>query len=67
VSALRFFFTVTLDRPGLSRRFVLVSHPRKLPTVLNIEDVGRLTRERLANFTCQLVADWSTPSPPPLD
>ena len=28
VSALRFFFTVTLDRPDLSRRFVLVRHPR---------------------------------------
>jgi site-specific recombinase XerD len=37
VSALRFFFTVTLDRPDLSRRFVLVRHPRKLPTVLSVE------------------------------
>jgi site-specific recombinase XerD len=34
VSALRFFFTVTLDRPDLSRRFILVRYPRKLPTVL---------------------------------
>ena len=42
VSALRFFFTVTLDRPDLSRRFILVRHPRKLPTVLNVEEVGRL-------------------------
>ena len=42
VSALRFFFTVTLDRPDLSRRFVLVRHPRKLPTVLSVEEVGRL-------------------------
>ena len=42
VSALRFFFTVTLDRPDLSRRFVLVRHPRKLPTALNVEEVGRL-------------------------
>ena len=32
VSALRFFFTVTLDRPDLSRRLVVVRHPRKLPT-----------------------------------
>ena len=31
VSALRFFFTVTLDRPDLSRRFILVRYPRKLP------------------------------------
>jgi len=42
VSALRFFFTVTLDRPDLSRRLVLVRHPRRLPTVLSGEEVGRL-------------------------
>jgi integrase/recombinase XerD len=42
VSALRFFFTVTLDRPDLSRRFILVRYPRKLPTVLSVEEVGRL-------------------------
>src|ERR1700720_2416157 len=42
VSALRFFFTVTLDRPDLSRRLVLVRHPRKLPDVLSAEEVGRL-------------------------
>jgi hypothetical protein len=28
VSALRFFFTVTIDRPDLSRRLVLVRHER---------------------------------------
>lgn len=42
VSALRFFFTITLDRPDLSRRLVLVRHPRKLPDVLSVEEVGRL-------------------------
>src|SRR5471032_368467 len=42
VSALRFFFTVTLDRPDLWRRLVLVRHPRKLPAVLSVEQVGRL-------------------------
>ena len=42
VSALRFLFTVTLDRPDLSRRFVLVRPPRKLPAVLSVEEVGRL-------------------------
>src|SRR6201997_2989635 len=42
VSALRFFFTVTLDRPDLSRRLVLVRHTRKLPDVLSVEEVGRL-------------------------
>ena len=42
VSALRFFFTVTLDRPDLSRRLVLARYPLKLPAVLNVEEVGRL-------------------------
>ena len=42
VSALRFLFTVTLDRPDLSRRLVLVRYAQKLPTVLNVEEVGRL-------------------------
>jgi len=42
VSALRFFFTVTLDRADLSRRFVIVRYPQKLPTVLSVEEVGRL-------------------------
>jgi integrase/recombinase XerD len=44
VSALRFFFTVTLDRPDLSRRLVLARYPRKLPAVLSVEEVGRLLK-----------------------
>jgi integrase/recombinase XerD len=42
VSALRFFFTITLDRPDLSRRLVLVRYPRKLPDVLSVEEMARL-------------------------
>ena len=42
VSALRFFFTVTLDRPDLSRRLAIVHQPRKLPLVLSVEEVARL-------------------------
>ena len=42
VSGLRFLFTVTLDRPDLSRRFILVRYPRKLPAVLSVEEAGRL-------------------------
>ncbi len=34
VSALRFLFEVTLDRPDLSRKLVLAPRPRKLPDVL---------------------------------
>ena len=42
VSALRFLFTVTLDRPDLARRLTVVRQPRKLPLVLCVEEVARL-------------------------
>jgi integrase/recombinase XerD len=42
VSALRFLFGVTLDRPDLSRKLVLAPRPRKLPDVLSVEEVARL-------------------------
>ena len=42
VSALRFFFTHTLDRPDLARRLVRLAHPRKLPIVLSRDEVARL-------------------------
>jgi len=42
VSALRFFFTVTLDRPDASRHLTSVHQPRKLPVVLSPEEVARL-------------------------
>ncbi len=42
LSALRFFLTVMLNWPDLSRRFVIVPYSRRLPTVLNVEEVGRL-------------------------
>lgn len=42
VSALRFFFTRTLDRPDLTRKLHRVKHPRALPTVLSREEVTRM-------------------------
>jgi integrase/recombinase XerD len=42
VSALRFFFTQTIDRPDLARKLVRVAHPRNLPVVLSREEVARL-------------------------
>jgi integrase/recombinase XerD len=39
VSAVRFFFTVTLDRPDLARRLTVVRQPRRLPAVLSAEEV----------------------------
>jgi len=42
VSALRFFFVHTIERPDLARRLVRLNHPRPLPDVLSAEEVGRL-------------------------
>ena len=44
VSALRFFFTVTLDRPDLARRLRVVPQPRGIPAVLSVEEVTLLLR-----------------------
>jgi hypothetical protein len=43
VSALRFFFTHTIDRPDLTRRLVRVAQPRNLPVVLSRDEVARLS------------------------
>ncbi len=48
VSALRFFFTQTLDRPDLARKLARMRHVRKLPIVLSHDEVARL----LAATTC---------------
>jgi integrase/recombinase XerD len=42
VSALRFFFTVTLDRPDLARRLTVVRQARRLPSVLSVDEVALL-------------------------
>ena len=42
VAALRFFFTVTLERPDLVRYLTTVQEPRRAPVVLNQEEVARL-------------------------
>src|SRR5688500_1937202 len=42
VSALRFLFTVTLDRPDLARRLTVVRQPRRLPPVLSVEEITLL-------------------------
>ena len=54
VSALRFLFTVTLERPDLSRRLVLAARHRKLPDVLSVEEVGADARTPAgARYTSQ--------------
>ena len=42
VSALRFFFRVTLRRPEIERWTQLVREPRKLPVILSPEEVAQL-------------------------
>jgi len=41
VSALRFFFNVTLDRPELAKHLAFMHEPRKVPAVLSPEEVAR--------------------------
>ena len=41
VSALRFFFSVTLDRAEVSKLLTFVADPRKIPIVLSPEEVVR--------------------------
>jgi integrase/recombinase XerD len=42
IAALRFFFTVTLERPDLVRPLRVVNEPRRAPVVLSPEEVTRL-------------------------
>jgi hypothetical protein len=42
VAALRFFFTVTLDRPEMARHLTFVRKPRKIPVILSLEEIARL-------------------------
>ncbi len=42
VAALRFFFTVTLERPDLVRPLTIVNKPRRAPVVLSQEEVALL-------------------------
>ena len=42
ITALRFFFTVTLEKPDLVRPLRIVNEPRKAPVVLSQEEVARL-------------------------
>ena len=42
IAALRFFFTVTLERPDLVRPLRIVTEPRRAPAALSQEEVARL-------------------------
>ena len=62
IAALRFFFTVTLERPDLVRHLTTVNQPRRAPVVLSQERRSRVsskprpassTRPRSASPTAQ--------------
>ena len=42
VVALRFFFTVTFDRPEMGRHLTFVREPRRMPAILSLEEIGLL-------------------------
>src|SRR5947208_9807253 len=42
VSALRFFFDVTLDRADLAKQTTFIHEPRKVPVVLSPDEVRRM-------------------------
>src|SRR4029453_12345928 len=62
VSALRFFFTHTVDRPDLARKLVRLSHPRKLPVVLSRDEVARLSTPPLASSTRRRCRSLTAPA-----
>src|SRR5438270_13124658 len=41
VAALRFFFTVTLDRPEMARHLTFVREPSRIPVDLSLEGISR--------------------------
>ena len=58
VSALRFFFTVTLDRPDLARRLTVVREPRRLPAVLSVEEVTLLQAATAPKYKAALATAY---------
>jgi site-specific recombinase XerD len=42
VSALRFFFSTTLDRPDMERHLTFVREPRRIPVILSPQEICRL-------------------------
>ena len=45
-TALRFFFTVTLDRADVIKHLTFVPEPRKMPVILSPEEVARFLERR---------------------
>src|SRR5271170_6199790 len=54
IAALRFFFTVTLERPDLVLPLTTVNKPRRAPVVLSQEEVTRLLEADGLNYKAAL-------------
>jgi integrase/recombinase XerD len=59
VTALRFFFKLTLDRPETTRHLVFVYEPRKLPRVLSPGPRCRSRDGRLRSPMWPVSVSWS--------
>jgi hypothetical protein len=51
VTALRFFFSVTVDRPNATKLLTFVAEQRKIPVVLTAAEVVRFWRPRRGRST----------------
>ena len=60
VSALRFFFKVTLDRLDLAKHLSFAREPRKVPVVLSPEEVARFL-EAAPGKVWRTASRWSKP------
>jgi hypothetical protein len=58
-AALRFFFTVTLDRSEMARHLTFVREPRKIPVILSPEEVARLTAAPGPKYKAALSAAYA--------
>ena len=45
IAGLRFFFSVTLNQPGIVSTLTNINEPRRLPEILNVEEVTNLLSE----------------------
>jgi integrase/recombinase XerD len=63
VSALRFFFSITLDRPEVTRLLTFVAEPRKIPVILSTEEVARFLEAAPGpKYKAALSALWGGPA-----
>jgi len=60
ITGLRFFFNTTLEQPDAMKRMSFVRVPRKLPTVLSIEEVTRVLKAAPIKYRAALSVAYAT-------